>query len=219
MNIIIFGTSPFSKLVRRYVDEDSKNTVIAFTINKAYIKETYFEGLPVIPFEDLQEVFPGLQIRILLTAGYKNMNELRKKMYYECKLKNYFICDFIHSSSKIETKSIGEGNIILPDVHIAPFVEVGDGNIFFNDVIVNHDTKIGNFNYFSPAFICGGECEIGNNNFYGLRSVLRDSICIGDYNIVGAAAYLSSSIENNTLVKSSKCSIQQVERSVLNKLL
>lgn len=219
MNIIIFGTSPFSKLIKRYVEEDSNDTVIAFTVNKAYLGEENFEGLPVIPFEDLEKEFPNLQFRILITCGYKKMNELRKIIYNECKRKNYTVCNFIHSSAKVETKYIGEGNIVLPDVRIAPFVEIGNGNIFFNDVIINHETKIGDFNYFAPAFICGGACKIGDNNFYGLRSVLRDSINIGSYNIVGAAAYLSNSIEDYTLVKPPKCTIQQVERNILDKLL
>ena len=85
MNIIIFGMSSFSKLMKRYIEEDSKYTVIAFSINKDYIKEKYFEELPVIPFEDLEKTFPDQQIRILITSGYKNMNDLRKKIYYECK--------------------------------------------------------------------------------------------------------------------------------------
>lgn len=219
MNIIIFGTSQFSKLVKRYIEEDSENVVIAFTVNEDYLQEREFAGVPVIAFEDLEKIFPNQQINILITCGYKNMNDIRKKIYYECKKKNYVVCDFVHSSSIIETRSWGEGNIVLPHVHVGPYVNIGDGNIFFSDVIINHDTQVGDFNYFSPAFVCGGACKMGDNNFFGLRSVLRDSISIGNYNIIGAATYLSDSIGNSNLVKMSKCVIEQVERSVLDKLL
>lgn len=219
MNIIIFGTSSFSKLVRHYVDEDSQDQVVAYTVNRQYITEKEFDRLPVVPFEELESVIGECQIHILNTCGYKKMNGLREKIFSECKSRNFKICEFIHSSSKIETQDLGHGNIILPGVRIAPFVHIGDGNIFFHDVIINHDSVIGNFNYFSPAFICGGQCTIGNNNFFGLKSILRDSIHIGNHNLVGAAAYLSQSIDDETLVKPPESTRQQVGKAMLDILL
>lgn len=219
MKVVLFGTSPFSKLVKHYIQSDSDNTVEAFTVDREYAVEPEFDGVPVIPFDELESVFSKTEIKIIVTCGYKMLNQVRKNVFARCINKGYQIGDYIHSTARIETEQIGQGNIILPNVRVAPFVKIGNGNILFNDAIINHQTSVGDFNYFAPGFICGGLCAIGNCNFFGLGSTLRDAIEVGNSNLVGASAYLPGSIGSNQLVKPARTSIESVDESILQYLL
>lgn len=219
MRVVLFGTSSFSKLVKHYIQSDSDDTVVAFTVDREYISETEFDGIPVIPFDELESVFSKAEMKIIVTCGYKKLNQTRKDVFARCISQGYQIDGYIHSTAKIETEQIGQGNIILPNVRIAPFAKIGNGNIFFNEVIVNHETCVGDFNYFAPGFICGGLCTIGNCNFFGLGSILRDAIGVGNSNLVGASAYLPKSIGSNQLVRPAKTSIESVDERILQNLL
>ena len=56
--IIIFGTTAFSKLMKWYIENDSEDKVIAFTLNERYISENSFCDLPVVSYEKLKEIYP-----------------------------------------------------------------------------------------------------------------------------------------------------------------
>lgn len=219
MKVVLFGMSPFSKLVKHYIQSDSDDTVVAFTVDREYALETEFDGIPVIPFDELDSVFLKTDITIIVTCGYKKLNQVRKEVFARCKSKGYQIGGYIHSTAQIEIEQIGQGNIILPNARIAPFVKLGNGNIIFNDVMINHETSVGDYNYFAPGFICGGLCTIGSCNFFGLKSTLRDSITVGNSNLVGASAYLPKSIGSNQLVKPASTTIESMNERTLQDLL
>ena len=50
--LVIFGSQAFAQIAHYYFENDSEYTVAAFTVDRDYLKESTFQGLPVIPFED-----------------------------------------------------------------------------------------------------------------------------------------------------------------------
>lgn len=57
-NIIIFGVLDTAELAHFYLTNDSEHTVVAFTVDREYMKEETFKGLPVVAFEDVEALFP-----------------------------------------------------------------------------------------------------------------------------------------------------------------
>ena len=57
--LIIFGLSNIAECAFEYFTHDSNYDVLAFTADKKFINEgtKEFCGLPVVPFEDLEEQF------------------------------------------------------------------------------------------------------------------------------------------------------------------
>lgn len=219
--IIIFGMSPFSKLMKYHIEHDSNDEVAAFTAEEKYCMQSKFCDTDVVPFEKLQDVFDMNEYGVLITAGYKNMNDIRKKAFEMCDRKGFAIADFIHSRAQIDVsaENIGRGNIILANAVIEPFAKIGDGNIVWTHSILEHENSVGNFNYFAPSVVTGGLCQIGNNNFFGLNATIRDSIQIGNYNLIGAGAYVSKNISNQTLVTPNHVQILETEKDRLNALM
>lgn len=204
--IIIFGMSPFSKLMKYHIEHDSNDEVAAFTAEKKYCTQNKFCDTDVVPFEKLQDVFDMNEHGVLITAGYKNMNDIRKKIFEMCDRKGFAIADFIHSRAQIDVsaENIGRGNIILANAVIEPFAKIGDGNIVWSGTFIGHESIIGSFNFFAAKVTIGGLSKVGHNNFFGINSVTRDEIEIGDYNLIGAVSYVRENIRDVAVVDSTK---------------
>ena len=97
--IIIFGTSAFAQVAYVYFMKDSPYEVIAFTVHSKHIKEKELFGLPVIPFEDVESVYPPDKYKMFIAVGYRNLNKLRAKIYYEAKEKGYELVTYINSKA------------------------------------------------------------------------------------------------------------------------
>ena len=57
MEVVIYGIGPFAKLLHYYLTNDSDYEVVAFCADEAYIKEKEFCGLPVVAFEDIENIY------------------------------------------------------------------------------------------------------------------------------------------------------------------
>lgn len=192
--IVIFGNNDFARLMKYYIDIDDDREVVAFTVNQKYINEKTFCGLPVVAFENLEEHFPKSENDILIAIGNSKMNQVREKVFEECKKKGYKLANYIHSSCSVHSKIEGEGNILLENCLIYPFAKIGNGNLMWDHVLISHDCVVGNFNTFSSYADLCGYVKIGNNGYFGKHCILNDYIEIADYTLVGAAAYA----KNNT---------------------
>ena len=53
--VIIFGIGDISQIAYLYLSENKNYEIVAFTIDKEYIREDTFLGLPVVAFENLED--------------------------------------------------------------------------------------------------------------------------------------------------------------------
>ena len=189
MKIVIFGANDLGRLLKYYIEKDTKRVIAAFVMNKEYVKNNEFCGLPVVPFETMNDLFNPSQYEILLAIGNSKMNNIRKKIFYESKQKGYTIASYIHSSCSIHTDKIGEGNILLENCLVYPFSSIGCGNLLWDHVLISHDCTVGDFNTFSSYADLCGYVTIGNNGYYGKHCVINEHLHMADYTLVGAAGY------------------------------
>jgi hypothetical protein len=70
-NLVIFGTGPFAEIARYYVERDSDYTVVAFTVDAAYRTGNTFQGLPLIPFEEISGACPPSQCEMFVAMGFR----------------------------------------------------------------------------------------------------------------------------------------------------
>lgn len=202
--LVIFGNSNFSKILKWYIDHDDTREVVAFCTESLFRKTNEFQGLPLERFEEIEYLYPPDQFEILLGVGYKNMNNLRKRIFNLCKEKGYQVATYIHSSSIVQSQELGEGNIILEKVVIGPFSKMGNGNLIMNNVSIAHDCIIGNYNTFSGMAGLAGNVKVGENCFFGKASVIKDNINIDDFSLIGANAYLNNNTNKYMVIAASK---------------
>lgn len=212
-NIVILGNNDFGRLLNYYISVDDSRQVVAFTVNKEYINENTFCELPVVPFEDVESIYPPREYEILIAIGNSKMNDVRKKMYYECKKKGYKVASYIHSSCSIHTKDIGEGNILLENCLLYPYSKLGNGNLLWDHVLISHDCIVGDFNTFSSYADLCGYVKIGNNGYFGKHCILNDYMEVADYTLVGAAAYAKGKTEEYDVVVPARSIILENKKS------
>lgn len=202
--LLLYGNGSFAHLLKWYIDHDDPREIAAVTVEQQYITDPFFEEKKILPFEQIEEFYPPDETEILLGVGYSGMNTVRQKIFESCKEKGYSIAQYVHSSAILNDVHMGEGNIILEDTLVEPFVEIGMGNLIWYRISIAHNVKIGDYNTIAGmASICGFT-NIGNNCFIGNACVIRDKIEIADYTLVGAAAYVSKNTEQYSVIAAPK---------------
>ena len=210
-DIVIFGLSDFSKRMKLMVDNyDVHNRkVVAFTVTKSYINTSVFCELPVVPFEDVESLYPPEQYDILIAIGYNDMNDIRKRFFIESKNKGYTVASYIHHDCVIYNSWIGEGNIMLDRCIIGPFSKVGDCNLLWGSAGISHDSVLGSFNTLSGHAETCGYVQIGDNCYLGKYSLINDCVKISDYTYVGAKAYVKTNTKPYDVIVAPKSEIVQ----------
>lgn len=190
-NSIIFGVTPFAKMIRYYIEKYSDIEVVAYTVNASYKNINIFDQLPVVAFEEIEKQYPSDKYSFILAIGYTCMNNIRKQKYQEIKAKGYELENFIHPSAIKEHTEIGEGNIVLENVTLAYDVKIGNCNIIWNGCQISHESVIGDFNFFSVSSLVAGKTIVKNNCFLGVNSAVRGARVLEDYTLIGAGCYMN----------------------------
>ena len=196
-NIVIYGETEFAERIFYYIKFENAANVLAFTNARNYKEKECIQGIPVIAFEDLNEVFAGIEFKILIAIGYTQMNNIREKIYKECKDSSYDIATYISKTAILYSQSIEEGCIVMPNVYVGPNCKIGKCNIIASSCCLSHDNEIGDFNFISSNVVFGGHSKVCNNCFIGLNCTIRDGIIVEDYSLIGSASNLLKSTEKH----------------------
>lgn len=191
-NLIIFGDTTFAERLFKYISFEGRDKVIAFTQEQNFISKRELQGLPVIPFEELETL--NLDFEIVIGIGYTQMNQLKKKVYDLCKSKGYKVATYISTNAIVYTNDIQEGCFLAPGAVVGPGCKLGKANFLGSSVVLSHDNEIGDFNFISTNAVFGGFSKVKDNCFFGLHCTIKDGIDIASNNLFGSAANVLMSI-------------------------
>ena len=217
--IIIFGVSQLASLAHYYFENDTKNQVVAFTVDKDYIETSEYRGLPVVAFDDIEKKYPPSEYKMFLPISFKQMSFLRKKKFLEAKLKGYECVNYISSKASVwPDLKIGENCFIFEDNTIQPFVEIGDNCIFWSGNHIGHHTKINDHVFLTSHVVISGCCEIGENSFFGVNSTIRDETNIGKGTLVGMGAIITKDTPEFSVWHGAKSTMKDIKSIDLDSL-
>ncbi|MDR0271728.1 MAG: acetyltransferase [Clostridiales bacterium] len=195
--IVVFGVQDFAELAHYYLTNDSQHEIVAFTVSKEYYKDVTFLGLPVVPFEDVENMFPPTEYKMFapMSAG-KDMNKSRANIYTRAKDKGYELISYISSHATVLTENIGDNCFILEDNTIQPFVTIGNNVILWSGNHIGHHSTIHDHVFFTSHVVVSGHCDVGAYSFLGVNATLRDGLKIAENSFIA----MSASITKNTSV-------------------
>ena len=189
--VIIFGTSDIAQLAHFYLTYDSDYTIVAFTVDQAYLSSSTFCDLPVVPFEEVEKLYPPSDFEMLVAVSYAKVNTIRTIKYEEAKVKGYKLISYVSSKATTWSDlSIGENCFILEDNTIQPFVKIGNNVTLWSGNHIGHHATINDNCFISSHVVISGGVNIGKNCFIGVNATLRNHINIGDKCVIGAGALL-----------------------------
>jgi len=146
--VVIFGVLDTAELAHYYLTHDSEYEVVAFTVNKEYLKNQTFsprgtdEIYPVVEFEKLEEQYPPSDYLLFAPMTGVKMNNLRKKIYEEGKAKGYSYISYVSSKATVCNNKIGDNCFILEDNTLQPFTEIGNNVVMWSGNHIGHHGKI-----------------------------------------------------------------------------
>jgi len=215
-DLIIIGNGNFAKLLYYYLAEYSERRVAAFSVDSAYIKEDVcsIAGINIVPLEFLKEQYPPENFELILGIGYTKMNQTRKDLFLRSKKAGYTVASFIHPTAIVSKNAVlDEGNIILEQCVIQPFVKLGKGNLIWHSVKLAHDDVIGSFNTFCQNTSIAGVTQVGDNCFLGNSCTVLNRINIADFTLVGAGAVLKRDTDPYEVIVPARSVLLQDKKS------
>jgi sugar O-acyltransferase (sialic acid O-acetyltransferase NeuD family) len=189
--VVLFGNGSVASVVHCFLAHDSPYEVAAFTVDREYIKEDTLSGLPVVPFADVESVYPPDEYKMLVAVGYTGVNRLRAERYYQAKAMGYQLISYI--SSRATTWPglvIGENCVVGANSVIQPFVEIGDNVIISSSCTIGHHAAIKEHCFLASGVAVAGGVTLEPYAFLGTSAIIRNRITVARESVIGAGAVI-----------------------------
>ncbi|MEY3989556.1 MAG: hypothetical protein RI985_637 [Chloroflexota bacterium] len=193
--VVIFGIRDTAELAHWYLTHDSEYEVAAFTVNQEYLKESTFNGLPVVAFEELNQQFPPDQYRFFAPMTGVKMNTVRQRIYQEGKAKGYQYISYVSSKATVCGNTIGENCFILEDNTLQPFTTIGNNVIMWSGNHIGHHGIIEDHVFFTSHVVLSGHCHVKERAWFGVNATIRDGITIGEGSLIAMGALVTKSTD------------------------
>jgi len=194
--VVVFGNQRSASLARYCLTEDSPYKVIAHTVDKLYCDDAYFDGLPLIPFEELNIELPPTSVFLINPMGYQKINSVRKERYEQAKIKGYGFINYISSRASIwPDLNVGDNTLIYEHATIQPFARIGDNVIIRSGAHISHHCRIESHTFISAEVTLGGGVTVGEQAFLGLGAIIRNDVKIAPRCFIGAGAVVTKDTE------------------------
>ncbi|MFC7773615.1 acetyltransferase [Flavobacterium sp. GCM10027622] len=209
--VIIFGIQDFAELAHYYLENDSEHEVVAFCVNQQYMPEnTFFKNLPIVAFENIENVYPSSQYHFFAPMSPQKMNRLREQIYSEIKSKGYEFISYVSSKATLFGNPIGDNCFILENNTIQPFTTIGNNVILWSGNHIGHHSVLKDHIMFTSQVVLSGHCVVENYCTLGVNATIRDGVTIAEGTFVAMAASIIKNTEpwglykGNPAVKSEK---------------
>lgn len=200
--LVIVGDSGFAEIVREYFDADSSYEVVAFSVEREFLKTEELRGLPVVPFEEIETQFEPATHEVYVAATYTQLNRLRARLSSAAKAKGYKLASYISSRAFVwRNVELGEHCFIFEDNTVQPFVKVGNNVVLWSGNHIGHHSVIRDNCFISSHVVISGYCDIGESSFIGVNATLVNNVTLGKDNWIGPHLVIMKDTEAGALYK------------------
>ena len=217
--VIVFGVGQIASVAHFYLTHDSPYEVAAFSVDKEFMKENEFLGLPVVPFDEVEAIYPPDKFRMFVPISYRDVNKLRAEKYYQAKAKGYRLISYI--SSKATTWPglvVGDNCFIFENNVIQPFVKIGNNVILWSGNHIGHHTVIKDHCFIASHVVVSGSVTIGPYCFLGVNATIRDGITIAKECVIGAGSLILKDTAEREVYRGMRTKPFLSDSSKLNKI-
>lgn len=200
--LVIVGDSAFAEVAYECFTHDSAYEVVAFAVERAYLKKTELFGLPVVALEDLEQTVKPGEAEFYAALVYTQLNRLRTRLYQVAKAKGYKPASYVSSRAFLwHNVQLGEHIFIFEDNTIQPFVKIGDNCVLWSGNHIGHHSVIRENCFIASHVVVSGFCDIGANCFLGVNATIANNVTIATDNWVGLGVTLWRNSEPDQFFK------------------
>lgn len=186
--LVIFGVSAFAEMAHYYFKRESQYTSVAFSVDAAYLKESTFEGLPIVPYEELEKSFPPSEVTLFVAMGIQKVNRLRAEKVADSEARGYRLASFLSPKAHAADDLVLKPNsFVFEEAYIQPKVILGRNAIIWPRSLVGFKTQVGDHCWVASAKV-GESVTLGDYTFVGINATVASFHTIGRSNVIGAGA-------------------------------
>lgn len=217
-NLVIFGSGPFAEIAYYYFTKDSPYSVVAFTVDSAYLAEPSFLGLPVVAFEELENWFPPTSVQLFVAMGIQKVNQLRAQKVHEVQRRGYNLVSYLSTKAKVaEDLIVRPNSFVMEEVYAQPKVVIGENSIIWPRCTIGFGSRIGSHCWLVAA-ILGESVVVGDYSFLGINSTVISSRLVGPSNVIGAGTVITENTKEFAVYKAPQSKLSPVPSHRLRRI-
>ncbi len=190
--IIIFGNTPPAFQSHFDFTYDSEYEVVAFTAPAAEIEEDTFLGLPLVPFEEVENLYPPSEHEMFIAIYFHRVNKTRTERFEQAKAKGYTLASYISSKAIVWSElEIGENCMICDGAIVRPFTKVGQNTFIMPGAIVGHNAVVDDHCYLAIRAVVLAEAKLESGCMIGANATILNRVVVGKDSIIGAGAVIA----------------------------
>ena len=192
-SIVIFGIGKIADVAFQHMVRDADYRVVAFTCDPEWMQTSAGPmvehcGLPLVPFSDLEKLFPPDAVGLHVAIGYHGLNAIRARKCAEGRQRGYQLVSYVSPKADVGPwLEIGENCLILDGVGIQPGVRIGNNVSIWNNTLIGHHSSIEDDCWIAAGATLGGMVTLGRSSFVGLNSTVGGEVAIGAESFLGAS--------------------------------
>jgi sugar O-acyltransferase (sialic acid O-acetyltransferase NeuD family) len=190
--VIVFGNTNVAELNYFYLTHDSPYEVVGFTVDGAFRGKDMLCGLPVVPFENIEKIYPPREHKMSLPLGFRDVNRFRAAKYAQAKAKGYQLISYVSSKSITWSDlEIGDSCFIFESAVVEPGVRIGNNVMIGQGSVVGHNSIIKDHCFLAPHTAIMGGVTVEPYSVLGANSTVRDGVTIARECIIGAGVTIT----------------------------
>lgn len=195
--VVVFGILDNASLAHFYFKHDSDHDVVGFSLSAEYMpEEPTFEGLPLVPFEEVEATFPPGEHSFFVPMSHRRMNRDREKVYLAAKEKGYDLVSYVSSHATVfDRDAIGENCFILEDNTLQPYTRVGDNVVLWSGNHIGHHSEVRDHVFFTSHVVLSGHCVVEPHCFLGVNAAIRNGVTLAEGTLVAMSACITKDTE------------------------
>jgi sugar O-acyltransferase (sialic acid O-acetyltransferase NeuD family) len=200
--LILVGDSVFAEIAFEFFQFDSEFEVVAFSVERQFLKREELFGRPVVAFEDLGANYSPANHSIFVAIVFTQFNRLRTRLYRESKKMGYGVASYISSAAQIRPHTtIGEHCFICEDAVIQPFTTIGNNVVIWSGNQICHRCNVEDNVFVLPNCIISDGVTVGANSIVGANVTIGSDRAIGKDSYVGPAVFIATDVESGSVVE------------------
>jgi len=184
--LVIVGDSAYAEVAAEYFACDSSYEVVAFSVERGYLKKPTLAQLPIVEFETLEQHYAPDTHDVFVAVTYTGLNRLRARLAATAKGKGYGLASYVSSRAFVwRNVSFGEHCFVFEDNTVQPFARIGSNVVLWSGNHIGHHSTIGDNCFVSSHVVVSGFAEVGANSFLGVNAAISNNVRIGRDNWIG----------------------------------
>lgn len=191
IDVVIQGTGKLGQMVFHLLGQSNEHRVVAFSADQQYCTADQLLGVPLVPFDQIEERFPPERVGMLTVLGGLGGWSARKELYDRAVAKGYRHLNYVHPSAVVQGKQTwGDNNIVFPFAMIGFDGTMGSNNVLREKVYLGHDFVMGDHTFIGVGATIGGGVQMGSGCYVAMSSTITNDVTIGAGAFVGIGSLL-----------------------------